>query len=262
MNHLTTIIMGVMDKTVVQKLFDINGQFYQEYGGAFAQTRRRIQPGVRRILSEWIHDGNWLDLGCGSGALSAKWVEQGQAGLYEGLDFSPVLISTARLASQSYNLEPGQQVKFNIANLADPEWPRSCSLQVYDGLLMFAALHHIPGAETRSRLLGQISSLLPVGGLFIHSEWQFDRSPKLTGRIQPWSAAGLSEADVDAGDALLDWRHVLPDQVEQPGLRYVHLFSHEELSKMAESSGFTIEAEFDSDGVTGNLSLYQVWRKG
>jgi 2-polyprenyl-3-methyl-5-hydroxy-6-metoxy-1,4-benzoquinol methylase len=254
--------MVVMDKTVVQKLFDINGQFYQEYGGAFAETRRRIQPGVRCILTEWIHDGNWLDLGCGSGALSAKWVEQNLTGLYEGLDFSSVLIETASLASQSYDCKPGQQLKFNIANLADPEWPRCCSLPGYDGLLMFAALHHIPGAETRSRLLNQISALLPAGGLFIHSEWQFDRSPKLSGRIQPWSAVCLSDTDVDAGDALLDWRHVLPNQSEQPGLRYVHLFSHEELAYMAEANGFTIEAEFDSDGVTGNLSLYQVWRKG
>jgi tRNA (uracil-5-)-methyltransferase TRM9 len=254
--------MVVMDKTVVQKLFEINGQFYQEYGGAFAETRRRIQPGVRRILTEWMHNGNWLDLGCGSGALSAKWVEQGITGFYEGLDFSPVLIATARLASQDYAFHPDQQVKFGIVNLSNSDWTRSCSMPLYTGVLMFAALHHIPGSETRARLLAQISELLPAGGVFIHSEWQFNRSPKLTGRVQPWSAAGLSDSDVEAGDALLDWRHVLPNQVEQPGLRYVHLFSHEELSGMAKTAGFTIEAEFDSDGVTGNLSLYQVWRKG
>lgn len=250
-----------MEKTIIQKIFDLNGQFYQHYGGAFAETRRRIQPGVRRILNEWVHDGSWLDLGCGSGALSAEWVEKGILGAYEGLDFSPVLIDTAQSSSRTYELKPGQGVRFAIANLADPNWIEACSRPAYDGILMFASLHHIPGAETRARLLGQIASLLPTRAPFIHSEWQFDRNPKLMARVQPWSAAGISDAEVEAGDTLLDWRHMQTGQTDEPGLRYVHLFSREELAALALTSGFTIEAEFDSDGVTGNLSLYQVWRK-
>jgi len=253
--------MGMMDKTVIQKLFDINGQFYQEYGAAFAETRRRIQPGVRRILENWIQPGAWLDLGCGSGALSANWVEQGITGVYEGLDFSPVLIETAKNASQALVLKTGQSVLFSVANLADENWPPVCSLPCYMGVLMFASLHHIPGAETRSRLLKQISGLLPAGGQFIHSEWQFDRNPKLMARIQPWSKAGLNDAEVEAGDTLLDWRHMLPSQADKPGLRYVHLFSRSELAELADASGFVIEAEFNSDGASGDLSLYQAWRR-
>lgn len=253
--------MGVMDKKIIQKIFDLNGQFYQQYGGAFAETRRRIQPGVRRIINEWVQNGNWLDLGCGSGALSAEWTEKGILGLYEGLDFSPVLIETAQAASQAYDLKPGQQVRFAIATLSDPDWVKACSRTSYDGILMFASLHHIPGAETRTRLIEQIAALLPTGALFIHSEWQFDRNPKLLARVQPWSTAGISDADVEPGDTLLDWRHMQAGQTDDPGLRYVHLFSREELVDLARSGGFTIETEFDSDGVTGNLSLYQVWRK-
>ena len=253
--------MGMMQKTVAQKLFELNGQFYREYGGAFAETRRRIQPGVHRILEEWLAEGDWLDLGCGSGALSANWVEQGKPGLYEGLDFSPVLIAAARRAGAGYALAPGQSVLFNEVNLADSNWKSVCSLKQYSGVLMFAALHHIPGAKTRLRLLGQIAALLPVGGLFIHSEWQFTHSPKLVARIQPWSAAGLTGQDVEEGDTLLDWRRVLPDQTNQPGLRYVHLFSASELETLASQSGFEIINEFQSDGSTGNLSLYQVWRR-
>lgn len=253
--------MGVMDKTIIQKLFDINGQFYQQYGSAFAETRRRIQPGVRRILNEWVSGGNWLDLGCGSGALSAEWVEKGVSGLYEGLDFSPVLIETALKAAQNYTYQPDQQVRFEVTNFSDSDWTRKCSLKAYDGVLMFAALHHIPGAETRARLLRHISTLVPSGAVFIHSEWQFDRNPKLLARVQPWSAVDLSEVDVEPGDTLLDWRHMQTGQTDAPGLRYVHLFSSEELADLAKENGFEIETEFDSDGVTGNLSLYQVWSK-
>jgi tRNA (uracil-5-)-methyltransferase TRM9 len=253
--------MVVMDNSVIQKLFDLNGQFYQQYGGAFAETRRRIQPGGRRILNEQVNPGCWLDLGCGSGALSAEWVEKGLTGLYEGLDFSPVLIETAQKASAAYVYEEGQQVRFTLANFSDPDWTKKCSRASYDGILMFAALHHIPGAQTRARLLDQIATLLPAGGLFIHSEWQFDRNPKLKARIQPWSAAGLDESQVEAGDTLLDWRHMQAGQEETPGLRYVHLFSQAELAVLADACGFDLLSQFDADGVTGNLSLYQVWRK-
>jgi len=58
----------------------------------------------------------------------------------------------------------------------------------------------------------------------------------------------------------LDWRHALPGQAEQSGLRYVHLFSRLELAELAASSGFIIEQEFESDGEGGKLGLYQVWR--
>jgi tRNA (uracil-5-)-methyltransferase TRM9 len=253
--------MGAMDKSVVQKLFDINGQFYQDYGEAFAETRRRIQPGVRRILNEQVHDGNWLDLGCGSGALSANWVELGLSGLYEGLDFSPVLIAAAKKASQGYSLAAGQSVLFKEVNLSAENWTEACSLPRYDGVLMFAALHHIPAAEKRVRLLRQISRLLPAGSCFIHSEWQFNKNPKWMTRIQPWSLVGLADDELETGDTLLDWRHLLPGQTDQPGLRYVHLFTNNELEILAADSGFRIVSEFQSDGASGDLSLYQVWRR-
>jgi SAM-dependent methyltransferase len=250
-----------MRKIVSDQLYDINGRFYQEYGAAFAETRRRIQPGVRRILAEILTDGAWLDLGCGSGALSAEWVAAGKHGLYEGLDFSPVLIERAQTASRDYALAGDQQVRFALANLCETDWPSQCSLTRYDGILMFAALHHIPGAEMRTALLQQIARLLPVGSLFIHSEWQFTRNPKLAARILPWSRVGLSDADVEAGDYLLDWRHTVLGQEAVPGLRYVHLFSVEDLAALAAASGFTLLHQFDSDGATGDLSLYQVWQR-
>lgn len=250
-----------MEKTVQDQLFDINGRFYQEYGAAFAETRRRIQPGVRRILTEEVSDGAWLDLGCGSGALSAEWAAAGKRGLYEGLDFSPVLIETAQTASRGVALAADQQMRFALADLRSADWSRQCSRRRYDGILMFAALHHIPGAAARAALLQQIAGLLPSGTRFVHSEWQFTRNPKLAARVQPWGQVGLKGTDVEPGDYLLDWRHTVTGQAEIPGLRYVHLFSAAELSALAAASGFTIQSQFDSDGATGDLSLYQVWQR-
>jgi hypothetical protein len=102
--------------------------------------------------------------------------------------------------------------------------------------------------------------LLKPGGLFIHSEWQFQNSPRLLARVQPWSVAGIDESELEEGDWLLDWRYRAGGGLEKPGLRYVHLFNREELAGLAAASGFEILTEFESDGKEGRLALYQVWR--
>jgi tRNA (uracil-5-)-methyltransferase TRM9 len=250
-----------MQTETLQHLLDINKQFYQTFGNAFAHTRRRIQPGIRRLLTETIPPhGDWLDLGCGSGALGLEWIAQKHQGCYTGLDFSPVLLAEARKAVAPHLPAPGLDVQYLQADLGDPNWTEVLLQAHYDGLLAFAALHHIPGSEARLALLKQIRSLLPTGGLFIHSEWQFMNSPRWQKRILPWSKVDIADTDLDPGDTLLDWRHILPGQVEQIGLRYVHHFNRPELADLAANSGFNIHAEFESDGKEGNLGLYQVWQ--
>ena len=72
-------------------------------GTAFAATRRRIQPGVRAFLAT-VRDGSeWLDLGCGSGALAAEWARLGICGGYSGRDFSSALLSEARALTAGRN---------------------------------------------------------------------------------------------------------------------------------------------------------------
>lgn len=253
--------MGEMNEQVIQNLFDLNSQFYQHFGKAFAETRRRVQPGVLRVLKEWIVEGNWLDLGCGSGTLAAKWLELKINGKYLGLDFSRSLLAEAEQAVKNKCPEGSENVKFGFANLADEKWPAGLEKCNFTGVMAFAALHHIPGSNIRLRILKQINTLIQPGGLFIHSEWQFQHSPKLMSRIQPWSMAGIDPADVEKGDTLLDWRHCAVGDDQKSGLRYVHLYSREELSRLADESGFTIEEEFESDGAGERLGLYQLWKK-
>jgi SAM-dependent methyltransferase len=176
------------------------------------------------------------------------------------MDFSQELLREARAVLGEVQSSP-EQARFIQGDLSDPGWPELFCGQTFDGALAFAVLHHIPGYALRQRILQGVGSLLPDGGVFIHSEWQFHHSPRWLDRRLPWSTVGLAEADLEEGDTLLDWRHALPDQEQQVGLRYVHLFSSEELSTLAAESGFTIVDEFSSDGKEGNLGLYQVWVK-
>jgi len=249
-----------MHPDVAAKLLEINRAFYRDYAGAFAATRKRIQPGVQRVLTQMpAQEGRFVDLGCGSGAFAQAWGQTGRRGLYLGLDFSPALLEEARQAAAEKNY-PGLEIHFVQADLSRPDWsdliPKEPPL---DGALAFAVLHHIPGAASRRRLLGQIRHLLKPGGVFVLSVWQFQHSPKWMARRLPWQTAGIRDDEVEEGDFLLDWRHTLPGQDQKPGLRYVHLFAREELAGLAAGAGFSIQDEFESDGQGGRLGLYQTW---
>jgi SAM-dependent methyltransferase len=253
-----------VNSTTSAQLVDLNKQFYQTFAGEFAATRRRLQPGVRRILDGLpldappaAHLQRLLDLGCGSGELAGELARRGFCGFYTGLDFSPRLLAEAR-----QNLDPANpasgRIAFLTADLSRGDWPALLGDQRYHTILAFAVLHHLPGEALRRQVLSAIKNLFLPGargeGRFIFSVWQFMRSPRLAGRVVPWERAGLSPGQVDPGDYLLDWR------AGGLGLRYVHLFSEEELHALAAACGFQVTGQgFYSDGKEGNLSLYQVW---
>lgn len=250
-----------MQPETITYLLELNRQFYQTFAGSFAATRRRLQPGVLKVLQRIPLNGRWLDLGCGSGTLAAEWAQQGRTGMYCGVDFSTALLEEARQALQAAAPQPVDlEVRFAVADLGDPQWTEPYAGQAWDGILSFAVLHHIPGAEQRLRLLREVRTLLHEGAQFIFSVWQFQHSPRLMARVLPWDTAGRCADEMEEGDTLLDWRQNQPGEPDQPGLRYVHLFNPAELALLAAESGFEMVDEFYSDGKEKRLALYQAWR--
>ncbi len=263
-NLLTFCLLNLLPYTMhphtIKTLLDLNRQFYQTFGEAFAATRKRIQPGVRRIIAMLPAGGRILDLGCGSGALALELDRLWITGSYLGLDASQELLAEARRAMHAAT-PGGVDLRFAHADLADPDWTDLAAAQPVDAVLAFAVLHHLPGRALRTQVLHQVNGLLRESGMFVHSEWQFQNSARLMERRQPWSRIGLDENDLEPGDTLLDWRYNLPGQPEQTGLRYVHLFDEAELAELAAETGFQVVHTFSSDGESGDLGLYQVWRK-
>lgn len=256
-----------MTPEVEQILLSLNRDFYTRFGRAFALTRQRIQPGVRRVLECLPDEGLWLDLGCGNGALALAWLEAGRKSRYIGLDVSEPLLREAQestrawLAKHSQAEEPpGARVSFLQGDLGREDWAEVLESQKVDGVLAFAVLHHLPGEARRLRFVQQVRSLLSVGGWFVFSVWQVKNSPRLMQRCQPWERIGLTREDVEDGDMLLDWRYALPGQEEQIGLRYVHGFEITEIEQLARSGGFEIMDSFESDGHGGRLGWYHLWR--
>jgi len=249
-----------MDEATAQHLIELNRKFYQDFGPAFAETRRRVQNGVKQSLNHLTDrpGERWADLGCGSGAFAVEWLRAGRKSSYIGVDFSPALLEEARTAVSG--VSGSERVKFLSADLTNPGWAKSFE-NGFAGVLAFAVLHHIPSQGIRERLLFQINSLLCPVGSFVFSVWQFHNSPRLLARVLPWETAGLQDEQLDPGDYLLDWRHLLPGQNGPVGLRYVHLFTKNELAGLAIKTGFIQREEYLTDGQDGRLGLYQFWQK-
>lgn len=246
-----------MKKETATNLIALNREFYNRFGASFSATRHRLQPGVKKILDSLDGDEKILDLGCGNGELARALAKRGHRGSYLGLDFSLPLLREAESPPARISRPREFPAKFMEVDLTKLSVIGNQSLLTDNWSLItaFAVFHHIPGNELRLNLLKAVHQLLSERGRFILSNWQFLSSNRLKARIKPWEAAAIDPSEVDAGDYLLDWRS------GGEGLRYVHQFAAEELSALAEQSGFRVHDSFLSDGEGGNLGLYQVWEK-
>lgn len=244
-----------MDSTTAARLVQLNRDFYARFGADFSATRRRLQPGVTRLLPTFARDASILDLGCGNGELARALARRGHRGPYLGLDFSLPLLHDARSLPEGFSAKFMEADLTKLSVISDQLSVISHQLSVRWSLITcFATLHHIPSRELRLQLLQTVRELLAPGGRFVHSNWQFLNSARLRARVQPWERIGLTIADVDAGDYLLDWRR------GGEGLRYAHQFNEDELAELARAGGFEIVESFYSDGEGGRLGLYQVWK--
>ncbi len=244
-----------MDSTTAARLVQLNRDFYARFGADFSATRRRLQPGVTRLLPTFARDASILDLGCGNGELARALARRGHRGSYLGVDFSLPLLHDARSLPEGFSAKFMEADLTKLSVISDQLSVISHQLSVRWSLITcFATLHHIPSRELRLQLLQTVRELLAPGGRFVHSNWQFLNSARLRARVQPWERIGLTLADVDAGDYLLDWRR------GGEGLRYAHQFNEDELAELARAGGFEIAESFYSDGEGGRLGLYQVWK--
>jgi tRNA (uracil-5-)-methyltransferase TRM9 len=260
-----------MKGSVMERLRKINYEFYTGHGREFASTRRRLQPGVRRLVETLRGEESILDLGCGNGPLARELARRGHRGAYLGIDFS------AELLRQAENAVSGLSARFVRADLVELARPRVSEPSLESGhppadssarteaegaigqapwmiAAAFAVLHHIPAREQRQQVLGAVRGWMHAEGRLFLSNWQFLEHARMGTRVQRWSTAGVDASDLDSNDYLLDWRH------GAPGLRYVHQFGEAELGELAAASGFAVIETFYSDGADHRSGLYQVWQ--
>ena len=233
-----------MELATARQLADLNRRFYEAHAVAFAESRPRLHPGVRRVLGLIPPGARVLELGCGDGKVG-RWLAANAAlAAYLGLDSSQAMLDRAREGS-------GMGVTFALADLTSPDWPQVLPPAPFDWILAFAVFHHLPGFEARARLLRQLAGHLTARGTLVMSNWQFTRSDRLQKRIVPWPEVNLNDSDVEQNDFLLSW-----EREGRRGLRYVHVLDESEARQMAEGAGLAVVEVFRSDGVSGELADY------
>jgi len=232
-------------------LLALNRQFYDQFGGEFAATRRSHPPGYDRILPYLRTATNVLDLGCGSGRLLAYLAGRGWSGRYVGLDSSaPLLAEAAAIPLGASGIQP----RFIFADLSEEGWLAAAQMEgPFDAVVSLATLHHIPGAANRAAFIRRCASLLPAGRPLILTTWQFMASERLRRRLVPWERAGIKADELESGDYLVGWGEGLA------GARYCALIDEAALIDMAAGVGLDIVETFASDGHEGRLNLYAVF---
>lgn len=246
-----------MELATIQKLNALNREFYDAHAEAFADSRPRLAPGVKRILADIPPGARVLEAGCGDGKVG-RWLARNGVGAYLGLDASVGMIERARRFSGGWRGEGERSLSpsplhFLQADLTSPHWPAALPSEPFDWILSFATFHHLPGRATRAMVLQTLAQHLARGGRLVMSNWQFTRSARLLKRVAGWSTVGLAEGEVEPGDYLLTW-----ERVGKHGLRYVHLLNEAEARDLALSAGLEVVEVFDSDGGTGALAEYMV----
>lgn len=244
-------------------LAELNRTFYIRFADDFSRTRQGWPPGFERILPHFHPATNVLDVGCGNGRLLMFLVDHGWGGNYLGLDHSAELLASAVEGAGRVTGPASLRsaVHFAQADLLEPALVENARLLgasrgfpgAFDTIACLAVLHHIPGADERSRLIANCSSLLTPGGALIISTWQFLGAPRLRSRILPWTTVGLQDNSVEPGDYLIGWGRGVA------GRRYCAAIGEAALVALASKAGLVPADLFYADGHEGNLNLYGVF---
>lgn len=254
-----------MRADVQARLAALNRAFYEAHGEAFGETRPRLAPGVKRLLARIAPGARVLEAGCGDGKVGRWLAARGVR--YVGLDASEALLERARRLSGQWGVDrrPAAETPlptdhhsplFLRVDLLSPDLDQALGAQLHDWILALAVFHHLPGAETRARVLRALAARLAAEGRLAMSNWQLTRSERLRRRIAPWDRLGLTDADVEPSDYLLTW-----ERGAGRGLRYVHVLDEAEARRLADAAGLRVAEVFRSDGLTGDLSDYVVLQR-
>ncbi|MEX2473321.1 MAG: class I SAM-dependent methyltransferase [Gemmatimonadota bacterium] len=128
-------------------------------------TIRRFIPGYERMLAvaadavAQIKPGHVVDLGAGTGGLSASLLERDEVGRVELLDVDPEMLAQARSRLERF----GDRVRFTLRSYDEPFEP--C-----DAFTASLSLHHLPTLDGKTMLFRRAFEALRPGGVLVNAD--------------------------------------------------------------------------------------------
>ena len=164
--------------------------FLDSVRGAIPFTREQFAAMLDLIANGRQPLRRFLDLGAGSGVLSAVLLSHYPAAEPVLLDFSPPMLAAAKEQLASLATRP----TLIEADLATPDWrDKVWAHMPFDVILSSFAIHHLEDERKRT-LYGELLDLLAPGGTFAHIEH--------VAADTAWVARSFDEAMIDA-----IWQH-------------------------------------------------------
>jgi len=236
-----------MRQNTIKKLNQVNQNFYIHNADSFSQTRQQAWQGWND-LQEYLprnEMSKFLDIGCGNGRF-LQFLNQKEIPYqsYSGIDTSKELLSYAEKTYSNNKVHFYQQ---DLLELNHQSFSKN-----FDVIVSFGVFHHIPGLETRQRLLNNLARILNPEGLLIVSFWKFAEFTRFQKRTVNWSQLPeIDTSDLEEGDYLLNWQN-------SQWYRYCHFASNQEIEQLIEATDLTTISDFRADGTNQKLNQYVV----
>jgi len=271
-----------MNAKTVEKLCQINKDFYQGHAASFSETRQSPWSGWG-ICLETIKDDCLRNAGFEKAC-------RAQAGVEDAVDNTPLHFSVFDLACGNLRFKafldsslPRAEISYYAVDNCDDLVPTTVSVSYQNLDIMeilqkglsfcdlslapqsdlsvcFGFMHHVPSQDYRKKVLASLIDQTRLGGYVLVSFWQFLNNKTMGERalaIHDKASRELGLKALDKNDFLLGWKN-------KPGVyRYCHSFSDTEIDQLAESVSekTTVLSRFVADGRSENLNTYLVLRK-
>jgi SAM-dependent methyltransferase len=255
-----------MNAQTINRLNEINRRFYATTATEFDQTRGKAWLGWAKLAEHLQAPLSVLDVGCGNGrfglflaeslpltpqppfpASEARGSEmrQEQASMihYHGLDNNEALLAFAK---EAFEGQANLKAKLETFDLVQQNLPD----EVYDLVVLFGVIHHVPGAEQRRAFMAELAKRVKKGSILCFASWRFYEFERFRERISEWPA----DLEVEEHDYLLDWRR------GENALRYCHYVDDAEEDALIAATGMSVLARYRADGENNRMNSYVVLR--
>jgi SAM-dependent methyltransferase len=196
------------------------GAHWQREGlaASFAERRRILIPlleeqedVIRRLLARHEHPvARFLDVGCGSGAMSELLLssQPGSEGVL--VDFSEPMLERTAAQLAAY----GGRWRAVRGDLNDPAWREQLPTGRYDAIISGLAIHHLP-PERKRTLFAELLALLEPGGMFVNMDYVAIDGP-LRGLFDEEMHAAAVRAERESGGTHPEHDLDLEDDDDRP----------------------------------------------